>query len=113
MEAITTKNLSETMDEVLLCSQHPDKVLELYCRGCNCLVCFACALKDHPLHDTETIQDSIDASLPEIFESNEKVDERVKILQAQIKGVMKTIEETRERFATHRIELDNNLQKVS
>ena len=57
--------------------QHPDKVLELYCRGCNCLVCFACAFKSHSSHDTQTIQDSIEASLPEIFESNEKVDERV------------------------------------
>ena len=112
IEALTEEHASECIDDVMFCTQHPDKVLELSCKTCRSLICLVCALKDHRLHDTETIKEASDASLPSIAVCNVKVNERMKILEAQVKVVMKTVEETREMFATKRIELDEHLEKV-
>ena len=113
IEALTAEEPRKGIDEITFCPQHPDKILEMSCNSCNILVCFLCALKDHPLHDTETIHDALETTCFFLTESNVNMDKNMQIIKAQIDGVTKRVEETRETFATKRIELDESLEKVS
>ena len=113
IEALAMENMTRSIDEVIFCPQHPDKVLELTCNTCNVFVCLLCALKDHPMHDTEMIDEALETTSLLLTESNINIEKNIQILEAQIKGVRKRVEETRETFATQRIELDKNLEKVS
>ena len=59
------------VDQLVFCSHHPDKPIELYCEPCQRPVCIMCTVINHSGHKCQTIQATLDRMVPQ-WESNVK-----------------------------------------
>ncbi|XP_060081051.1 tripartite motif-containing protein 3-like [Ylistrum balloti] len=72
------------MSEGLTCVEHPGRVLEFFCLGCNALVCSYCAVRGHRGQRCEciTMEDAIERLRP-----------RMEALRRRLRGQMSRVEQ--------------------
>ena len=63
-------------------------------------------------HTVEAIEEALKIILPETESSVRQVDKNISIIEAQIEGVHKEIELTKDLYASCMMELDDHLEKV-
>ena len=81
-----------------MCSIHPDKPLELYCKRDKCLICLGCAVVKHRSHDYDFISQIAKEQKEEVFSTLPNFREhmrRVKQIATEVKLMQDQVEERR------------------
>ena len=100
------------IDDIVFCKVHEGIPIQLNCRDCKQLICYTCNISDHKGHKAESVVQALEMILPDTESSARQVNENIAIMAAQIEGVKKEIEQTKEWYASYRMQMDDHLEKV-
>ena len=111
-------------EKVEMCSTHPTKPLELYCKCEEVLICRECIIEKHKDHDYDVISDAVEEekkilkeTLPDIQQLVDDVENAVTRVQERRKDIKNRKEENVKRlevaFYSLHVALDKRKQQLS
>ncbi|XP_034048908.1 tripartite motif-containing protein 29-like [Thalassophryne amazonica] len=74
-----------------MCEKH-DKLLELFCKNEQTLICMLCIIKDHKTHDVVPLKDEYDEKKAELWKTEAEIQEMIQKRRLKIQEIKQSVE---------------------